>query len=121
VAVYRESFKLVRALPPHGDSQWRLFNRIDDPGETQDLSQALPEIKAELMQGYEAYAKAAAVLPLPEGYEVYQAITANMLRRQWAFYGHQIMVAAALVLVFGVLMVGRRRAVSALGGARRAG
>lgn len=121
VAVYRESFKLVRALPPHGDSQWRLFNRIDDPGETQDLSQALPEVKAELMQRYEAYAKAAAVLPLPEGYEVYQAITANMLRRQWEFYGHQIMAAAALVVGLGVFMVGRRRALSALSGARRAG
>ncbi len=108
VAIYRGPFKLVRALAPHGDGEWRLFNAIDDPGETSDLSRQLPQVKAELMQRYEAYAEAVAVLPLPEGYQVYEAITANILRRQWSFYGERIVALVAMGLLLAIFLVRRR-------------
>ncbi len=108
IALYRDAFKLVRALAPHGDGQWRLFNIIDDPGETQDLSQIRPDLKAELMQLYEAYAQAVGVLPLPEGYQVYEAITDNVLRRQWHFYGKQAVAIAFMVVALSIFLMRRR-------------
>ncbi|MEL7546613.1 MAG: sulfatase-like hydrolase/transferase [Pseudomonadota bacterium] len=97
-ALYRGRYKLVRNLPPFGDSVWRLFDLEDDPGETRDLSNDLPELKAELMLDYGDYADRMGVLELPEGYEVVQQISSNTMERMLGFYWHWIVLTVIIVL-----------------------
>lgn len=68
-ALYRGDFKLTRNMPPHGDGRWRLFDVVNDPGETRDLSQERADLMAELMAEYRAYEARVGVLPVPDSYD----------------------------------------------------
>ncbi len=46
-----------------GPGEWRLYNTSKDPGETQDLSDALPVLMAELTSAWESYADDVGVVP----------------------------------------------------------
>lgn len=98
LALYRGRYKLVRSLPPHGDSTWRVFDIVDDPGETTDLSSSSPELQAELMHEYRVYANRVGILELPDGYQVEQAIGRNVLAKLWGFYWPWIIF--GLILLF---------------------
>ncbi|MBL0768477.1 arylsulfatase [Sphingopyxis sp. DHUNG17] len=67
-ALFRGDFKLVRNLPPVGDGRWRLHDLSRDPGETRDLSAAMPDRFASMLADYRAFAKANGVLDMPPGY-----------------------------------------------------
>lgn len=103
-ALIRGDYKLVRNLPPHGDSVWRLFNLVEDPGETTDLSDQFPELKAELRQEYQAYVDRVGVLELPEGYQVETQIGRNVIAKLWQYYWGRILF--ALLLFIAVLGAG---------------
>ncbi|RJF85812.1 arylsulfatase [Sphingomonas cavernae] len=45
-----------------GDGQWKLFNIVEDPGETRDLSVNQPARRAELIAHWDAYAKDVGVI-----------------------------------------------------------
>jgi len=109
-ALYKGQYKLVRNLPPHGDSTWRVFDIVSDPGETVDLSAELPSIKQDLMQEYRTYANRVGVLELPDGYQVERAIGRNMIGKLWQHYWGAIVVALLLFLaaLVGIVMAGRR-------------
>ena len=94
----------MRNLPPHGDSVWRLFNLVEDPGETTDLSDQFPELKAELRQAYQAYVDRVGVLELPEGYQVETQIGRNVMAKLWQYYWGRILF--ALLLFIAVLGAG---------------
>jgi arylsulfatase A-like enzyme len=49
-------------ITDRGDGHWLLFNMVRDPGETQDLSDLEPEVKARLVAAYGAYAMAVGVI-----------------------------------------------------------
>lgn len=104
-ALYKGRYKLVRSLPPHGDSTWRVFDIVDDPGETTDLSSQRPDIKQDLMHEYRVYANRVGVLELPEGYQVEQAIRRNiigkMLQNYWGW-----LVIALIALIGGLVGLG---------------
>ena len=116
-ALFRGDVKLVRSMPPYGDGVWRLHNIVDDPGETTDLSETIPALKAELLHEYRLYANRHGVLELPAGYDPQSAIGANIARRFIGFYWSQILAAFAL---FSVLGWGLYRAVYKLRAAKRA-
>ncbi len=73
-ALYKGDYKITRSMPPVGDAQWQLYNMRNDPGETRDLSEAEPEIRAELIAAYEGYAASVGVLEMPEGYNSAKAV-----------------------------------------------
>lgn len=73
-ALYKGDYKITRSMPPVGNAQWQLFNMRDDPGETQDLSEAEPEKLAELIAAYDSYATRVGVLEMPEGYNSAKAV-----------------------------------------------
>ena len=108
-ALYRGQYKLVRNLPPHGDGMWRIFDIMEDPGETRDLAPQRPELMAELMQAYRTYANRVGVLELPKGYQVERAIGLNMIARLWQFYWGWIL--SGVIFIFavcvGLIMAGR--------------
>lgn len=103
-ALYRGRYKLVRNLPPHGDSTWRLFDLTEDPGETDDLSDALPDLKAELMEEYRAYADRVGVLKLPPGYDVEGQIARNILSKLWEYYWYWFILAGFAILAVILLL-----------------
>jgi arylsulfatase/uncharacterized sulfatase len=109
-ALYRGDFKLVRNLPRYGDGQWRLYNIAIDPGETQDLSAAAPELLASMQAAYRDYAAANGVLEMPPGYDVQRQVARNALMKQFEHYWWVLAIASlvGLLLIAGLVMLVRR-------------
>lgn len=55
-AYIRGNWKLLRLPKPMGTGEWQLFDIIEDPSETRDLSDQFPEIKAQLIMEWTNYA-----------------------------------------------------------------
>jgi arylsulfatase/uncharacterized sulfatase len=72
-ALYKGNYKLVKNIAPIGDGNWRLYDMVQDPGETQDLQQALPALFISMQVDYAKYAKNNNVLPIPEGFDLHGA------------------------------------------------
>ena len=49
-------FKAVSVAPPYGSGEWHLYNVAEDPGETKDLSEQMPELLTDLQAEWERYA-----------------------------------------------------------------
>ena len=78
-ALFMGDYKIVFNQDIWGDNQWRLFNIIADPGETNDLSGENPA-QLQLMLGrYQQYLADNNVLPMPAGYSFVTQIMYNAL------------------------------------------
>lgn len=96
--VLKGRWKITRNQKPHGDGKWRLYDIEQDPGETKDLSEAEPEVFADMLAEYAAYSKRVGVLEVPEGYDSLKMITKNTMARQFKAYWLQLVVLLAVVL-----------------------
>jgi arylsulfatase/uncharacterized sulfatase len=105
-ALFRGDHKLVRNMAPYGDGQWRLYDLAADPGETRDLSQAEPELFAQMRADYAAYAAENGVLDLPAGYDIHRQIAKNTIQKLVQYYWW-VLALAALVLVGAVFLIVR--------------
>lgn len=114
-ALYRGDYKLVRAPPPLGDSSWRLYNIAADPGETTNLAAQMPDLAANMLADYEAYADRNGVLELPPGYDPQVQVAHNTRMKSYQNYWYiyaGIVLIALLVLggaIWLVLRLFRRR------------
>lgn len=109
-ALFRGDYKLVRNLPPTGDGGWRLYDIKSDPGETRDLSAAMPDRFAAMRADYAAYAKANGVLDMPPGYTADAQIARYAFQQQGRRRLIQLGLWAGAVLVpLGALLWWRRR------------
>jgi arylsulfatase A-like enzyme len=108
-ALFKGDLKLVRNLPPWGDGEWHVYDIARDPGETNDLAPARPELVAELRRDYEAYARDMGVLPMPDGYDVHRQIMINATKRQLAHYALPLAIVALALSALVVALVRRRR------------
>jgi len=109
-ALYRGDYKLVRNLPRYGDGRWRLFNIVADPGETNDLADAEPELFASMQAAYAEYAAANGVLEVPDGYDAQRQVARNAIKKQLQRYWWVLAIAGVvlLALIAGVVMLVRR-------------
>lgn len=115
-AVIKDDYKLTRNQKPHGDAVWRLYDLSRDPGETADLSAALPAVRADLLAEYAAYSARVGVLEVPEGYDSLAEVTRHTLARQRTQYRPYVIGAGTGLLVLigaGVLLWRRGRSRSA--------
>ncbi len=55
--VRQGNFKAVSVAPPYGSGNWQLYNVVDDPGETRDLTEEHPEILRNMRAAWDRYAK----------------------------------------------------------------
>lgn len=78
-ALYRGDYKLVRNRAPVSDGAWRLYQISEDPGETVDLSERMPQLYRDLQADYAAYTDRAGVLPMPKDYSVGKQVLINAL------------------------------------------
>ena len=107
VALFKGAYKLARNLPPHGDRIWRLYNIEIDPGETQDLAAAEPELLQNMKTEYQNYAKTYGVQKVPEGYNSITQLNINTARKYLKNYWLGFGIAGA-GLVFLILLVARK-------------
>ena len=77
--LFQGDFKLVVNQPPVGDGQWRLFNIVDDPGETVDLSASQALRFQRMLSRYEQYRRDNHVVPVPPGYTQIKQLFSNIL------------------------------------------
>jgi arylsulfatase/uncharacterized sulfatase len=78
-ALFQGDYKIVFNRPPLGDGQWRLFNIVEDPGETHDLAQAMPQLLQRMLSAYDTYSRENKVLPIPPGFDNLRQLTINTL------------------------------------------
>lgn len=97
-AVIRGDHKLTRNQKPHGDGIWRLYDLTKDPGETEDLSAALPDLRTQLLAEYAAYVERVGVLEVPEGYNSLAEVTRHTMARQSEQY-RPFLIGGALFLI----------------------
>ena len=103
-ALYKDGYKITRSMPPVGDGEWRLFNMVEDPGETFDLSGQSPEILADLLSAYDAYAARVGVLEMPEGYSSIEQVLKNSTARMYQHYPWLRLIPVVLLLT-GLLLL----------------
>jgi arylsulfatase/uncharacterized sulfatase len=110
-AMYRGDLKLVRNLPPLGDGQWRLFDVVRDPGETQDLSVTRADEFQVLQRLYADWEQAHGVLPMPAGYRYAYQVTRNAVMNVYVpRYGPWVAIALSGLILLTWLSLRRRRA-----------
>jgi len=78
-ALFQGDYKIVVNQAPVGDGQWRLYDIASDPGETNDLSSAMPGRFQHMLSRYEQYRRDNGVLPLPRGYTQMKQLVSNTL------------------------------------------
>jgi arylsulfatase A-like enzyme len=77
--LFQGDYKLVINQPPRGDGQWRLFNIVNDPGETADLSASQALRFQRMLSQYEQYRRDNKVVPVPPGYNQIKQVFFNIL------------------------------------------
>lgn len=78
-ALFKGDYKIVINRTQQ-ETEWGLFNITIDPGETNNLAAARPELLNEMLADYENYVETNDVLPLPEGYNRTGRILGEALR-----------------------------------------
>lgn len=56
-AYIKGDWKILRIVAPFGNGDWQLYNLAEDPSEINDLSEKYPEVRKELIESYNQYAK----------------------------------------------------------------
>jgi arylsulfatase A-like enzyme len=77
--LFEGDYKLVINQPPVGDAQWRLFNIVRDPGETEDLAASQALRFQRMLSRYQQYREANKVVPVPPGYSPIRQLIFNLL------------------------------------------
>lgn len=109
-ALYRGDYKLVRTPAPLGDGSWRLYDIALDPGETNNLAAAMPDLVTALTADYDAYAARTGVLDLPEGYDVQRQVAHNARMKQLEYYWWVLaLIALGAIGLITLLVLGARR------------
>lgn len=104
-ALFRDTWKIVRNMPPVGDGKWRLYDHAKDPAEVNDLSATMPDVFNSMLADYDAYAAKSGVLALPEGYQVERQVRSNTIARQLMFHGATLLaIGGSVVVVIGLLV-----------------
>lgn len=97
-ALFKGDYKIVINQAPLGDGVWRLFNLVEDPGETVDLSAVEPIRFQQMLSDYEQFKRDNDVLPMPKGYTQVKQLMANGLQDRMGG-GIIILLLAILVLL----------------------
>ncbi len=101
-ALFRGDYKIVMNRGPVGDRQWHLYNIVSDPGEAEDLADAMPERMQVMLRAYEQYVLENGVLPVPVGYQQVSQVGINGLRE---VYGRQILVLLVSMFILVIFLV----------------
>jgi len=114
-ALYRGHWKLTRLSRPLGDFDWRLYDLSVDPGETNDLSRAHPQLFEEMKAEYISYSQSVGVVELGADEHAMRHLFLNLavkaIGKYWMYLVGLIffLVAAVAVAFWAVRHAVRRR------------
>jgi len=106
-SVYRGKWKAVLIKEPFGDETWHLYDVVNDPGETTDLSNKHPVIFQQLLNDYQAYSNQVGIIPLVKGEHAIKQVAKNATQRILIKIFPPI--AIILLLIIGVVLLKRKR------------
>ena len=109
-ALFKGDYKITKVSLPWGDAQWRLYKLSTDPGETQDLREASPEIFSAMRADYERYAKDMGVLALPDDFDPFAQVRINATKKQLHLYRFHLAGGALVLVIAAAIFWLRRRA-----------
>jgi arylsulfatase A-like enzyme len=95
-ALFQGDYKIVYNRGTVGDEQWHLFNIVTDPGETNDLTSAMPDRFQAMLALYQQYMNDNGVLPVPAGYNDTLQVALNGLHDR---FGGNILLGLLAILV----------------------
>lgn len=98
-ALFQGEYKIVKNRGPVGDSEWHLYNIVTDPGETKNLSDAMPGKMAAMLEQYHQYARKNGVLEVPANFNGTIQVAINGLRDR---FGKQILVLLLTMVICSV-------------------
>jgi arylsulfatase/uncharacterized sulfatase len=80
LALFNDGYKLVLNREPLGDSEYYMFDVVNDPGETKDLKAAKPVQFQHMLNLYKQYEEDNGVLPVPDHYILNNEINQKGIR-----------------------------------------
>lgn len=80
--LFQGDYKIVFSRGSLGDNQWHLFNIVNDPGETHDLSSSMPQRLQAMINSYQQYAKDNGVQPISVEYDPVRQVLINGLQER---------------------------------------
>ena len=104
-ALFKGDYKIVRNRPPHGSNAWELYNLTIDPGETNNLSEDMPDKLNELISDYKNYVELNGVIELPIDYSWAKEMSINTLKRLLIEYIWWISIGLVIVLVLIIVII----------------
>ena len=99
-ALYRGPWKITRVPAPFGDGQWRLFDVVADPGETQDRSAAEPALFQDMLAEYDRYADRVGVFAMGSGDSAHAQLRINAIQKIMVNYWY--LPAGVLLVLAGL-------------------
>ena len=82
LALFNDGYKLILNRGPFGDSEYYLFDIVNDPGETQDLKAENPGKFQHMLNLYQRYVEENRVLPVPDHYNQDTEVALKMIQIQ---------------------------------------
>ena len=101
-ALFNDRYKVVLNRGPLGDSEWHLFDMVNDPGETMDLKAQNPSQFQHMLNLYQRYTEENGVQPVPEYYTQGGEIGQKVVRKRM---GDQLVTLILTVLTTGIFAV----------------
>ncbi|MBU0538503.1 MAG: arylsulfatase [Gammaproteobacteria bacterium] len=101
-ALFQGPYKIVKNRGPVGDSEWHLFNIADDPGETNDLREAMPDKMTNMLEHYHQYATENGVLEVPANFNGTVQVAINGIRDR---FGKQLLVLLLTSIICSVFYI----------------
>jgi arylsulfatase/uncharacterized sulfatase len=108
-ALFQGDYKIVVNRKPLGDSEWRLFNIKEDPGESKDLASSDPARLQRMLSAYERYKQDNKVLEMPVGYGHIKQLVINTLHQRSRTPVMVGLLTALIMLPFLVAYLMRRK------------
>ena len=104
-ALYKGALKLVRDRLPFGDERWHLYELGNDPGETNDLAAARPDVLKAMLKDYAEYAARVGVLDVPSGYTTTGEVRRRMVHALVQRHAVLLAISAAALVALPSLLV----------------
>ncbi len=102
-SVYRGKWKAALVKEPLGDETWHLYDVVNDPSETTDLSKLHPVIFQDLLNDYQVYVNQVGIVTLAKGETALKQVSKNAVKRIAKTNGPKLIL--ILILIFGLVVL----------------
>ncbi len=104
-ALYQGPYKIVYNRFDAATDQWQLYDLANDPGETQDLAEAMPDRTAVMIAAYDRWADEHGVLPVADDYNQGMQVMLNGFAQRPVLWLPFVLVGVLIVVVLLVFLV----------------